>query len=134
MLLRRIDIWDWTAIVIFSTDGYDNEEVFRHLVECRAPDSIMQKVSANLEMGRDNEGFTFSNPSLRRSVVYIGPTTSGEEFLSTFVHELAHLVADICIADGVSLKGEAIAYLEGEIALRLSDIVCKMSCDHCRDF
>ena len=132
MILRRIDIQDWTAIFLFSPDGYGDEEVYRQLVRCDAPDSIIKKVVGNLDRGHDNEGFTYSNPGLRRSVVYIGPTESGAEFLSTFVHELAHLVCHICSKDGVSLRGEKIAYLIGDIASRLSDIVCHYSCPNCR--
>lgn len=129
---RRIDIWDWTAVFLFSTGGYDMEEVGRQLLYCDAPDSIFDKVSDNLEAGRDNEGFTFSNPSVRRSVVYIGHASTGGEFLSTFCHELAHFTRDVCMTDRVSLRGEKMAYFAGEVALRLSDIVCKLSCDHCR--
>lgn len=132
MLLRRIDILGWTAIFLFSVDGLDRDDVLRQLINCDPPASIVRKVSANLDARRDNEGFTYSNSRLRRSVVYIGPTSSGAEFLSSFCHELAHLVCDLCIADDISLEGEKIAYIQGEIAMRLSGVVCELSCDHCR--
>lgn len=133
MLLRRIDILGWTAVFLFSTDGYDDSEVLRQLVYCDPPESIYREVAANLEAGRPNEGFTYTNTLKRRSVVYIGPTSSGHEFLSSFVHELAHLTCDICLTDGISLSGERIAYIQGEVARRLSDVVCHLSCDTCRD-
>lgn len=131
MLLRRVDIQDWTVIFLFSLEGHEEEEVLRQLFYCKPPKSVANKVAENLEANRENEGFTYSNTEMRRSVVYIGPTNSGAEFLSSFVHELAHLVCDICITDRISLRGEEIAYLTGEIARRLSDVVCHFSCDNC---
>lgn len=133
MLLRRVDILGWTAIFLFGDYGLDRDEVLRQLVNCDPPESIVWKVSDKLDADRDNEGFTYSNSQLRRSTVYIGPSSSGSEFLSSFCHELAHLVCDICIADGISLQGEKIAYIQGEIAMRLSDVVCELSCEHCRN-
>lgn len=132
MITRRIYIWDWEATFLFPVDGYDDEEVYRQLVRCDAPNSIIREVSENLEADRDNEGFCFSSPYLRRSVIYVGLASSGKEFLSTVVHEIAHLAANICTTDGVSLTGEPIAYLSGDIALQLSDIVCHYSCEDCR--
>lgn len=133
MLTRRINLLDWTAIFLFSFDGYDKEEVLQQLFDCEPPKSISDKVAKNLDANRLNEGFTFSNAELRKSVIYIGPTSSGQEFLSSFVHELAHLTCDICITDKIPLWGEKIAYLTGEIARRLSDVVCHYSCDSCRE-
>lgn len=131
-MIRKIRIRDWTSIWIFSTDGEDEDVVLRQLQTCAPPPTLVDKIVSNLRSRRENEGFTYSNTELRRSVVYVGPTTSGEEFLSSFVHELAHLVCDICMTDNISLQGERIAYMQGDIALRLSDIVCYLSCNHCR--
>lgn len=116
---------------MFSLDGYDEGEVLRELLSCDPPGSIIDIVEGNLEANNVNTGFTYSNTLLRRSVVYVSPTSSGQEFLSSFVHELSHLTCDICVTDGISLRGEKIAYLMGEIARRLSAIVCRLSCDKC---
>lgn len=131
MIIRRIDIQDWTAIFLFSFDNLEKKDVLRQLIDCEPPASIVKKVEENLSRNRPDEGFTYSNTDIRRSVVYIGPTSSGGEFLSSFVHELAHVVCDICVTDKISLRGEKIAYLTGEIARRLSDVVCFFSCDSC---
>lgn len=39
---------------------------------------------------------------------------------------------DIAVADGMGMSGEAVAYLSGDTAMLVADIVCQMSCDHCR--
>jgi len=133
MIRRKINIAGWEGVFLFSTGGYDDEEIYRQLVSCDAPASVFHSVSANLAEGMMNEGFTFSSPPLRRSVVYFGPTTDGGQFMSTFCHELGHFAIDICVTDGVDLESEKLCYLAGEVALRLSDIVCHLACDHCRE-
>ena len=133
MVERVIEINDWCATFLFSLDGHDEKEVLRQLIDCDPPASIINKVRENLDAGRKNSGFTYSNTKERQSLIYVSPTSSGGEFLSSFVHELAHLVCDICVTDEISLRGEEIAYLQGEIARQLSDVVCHLSCDCCRD-
>lgn len=133
MITRTINILGWEAVFLFSSGRPDPEEVIGQLVGCDPPDSVILRVRSMLEGNRPDEGFTFSNPDMRRSLVYIGPTSSGREFLSSFCHELAHFVCDLCLEDGISLRGERVAYIQGETARRLSDVVCLFSCDHCRD-
>lgn len=79
-----------------------------------------------------DSGFTYSNPDIRRSVMVIGKTSSGAQFLNSFVHELRHLIDDIAVADGMGMSGEAVAYLSGDTAMLVADIVSQLSCDHCR--
>lgn len=133
MITRQVNIKGWVATFLFSIHGHNEREVLARLLNCAPPKDIYDDVADKLEANQPNEGFTYSNTKLRESLVYIGPTTSGAEFLSSFVHELAHLVCDICLTKKISLKGEKIAYMQGDIATQLSDIVCYLSCDHCRD-
>ena len=100
--------------------------------ELEAPPSILRRVERNMELDQMDTGFTYSNLFLRESVVVIGRSSSGAEFLNSFVHELRHLADDIAYVYGYPLRGEEVAYLTGDIALALSDIVCAMSCDSCR--
>lgn len=132
MLFRRTNIRQWEIRFYFSFDTYDKERIIRALIWAGAPNSIIDNVSENIEAGRLDEGFTYSNPLDRKSVVGIGMTSSGPEFLNSFVHEVFHLSQDIAVADGISLVGEDIAYLAGDISRSASDIVCEMSCPHCR--
>lgn len=97
-----------------------------------APPSILHRVENNMILDRMDTGFTFSAPQRRTSVVVIGRSSSGAEFLNSFVHEVRHLTDDIAYTDHMPLRGEPAAYLAGDIALALSDVVCQMSCEHCR--
>ena len=102
------------------------------LVWANAPDSIISKVSENISAGNFNEGFCFSNPLERKTVVGVGKTDTGPEFLNTTVHEVAHIAQHIAEEDGVDPFSEEFAYLIGNIMHDISDIVCEMSCPRCR--
>ena len=75
-----------------------------------------------------NCGFTYSNPFIKRAVVLIGPTTSGDEFQDTLVHEIHHLAVAIARELGVDLEEETPAYISGDSARALSDVICRMGC------
>ena len=51
--------------------------------------------------------------------------------LNTIVHEIVHIAQHIAIEDGIDPLGEEMAYLCGDIASTVSDIVCVLSCPHC---
>ena len=132
MLTREINIRRWYVLFIFSFDMSDMERLLDALLWADAPDSIIQKVSENVSAGRQNEGFCYSNPRDRKTVVGVGRTTTGSEFLDTAIHEIVHVTQDIAHSDGIEPWGEDFAYLAGDISRCVSDVVCEMSCPHCR--
>lgn len=132
MIARTFKIRRWKLMFLFSFDKYDEGRVLDALVWASAPDSIISHVSENIRAGRLDEGFCFSSPSLRRSVVGIGKTSTGPEFLDSTVHEIFHTAQDIAREDNLDPYGEDIAYLAGDISHEVSDIVCEMSCPKCR--
>lgn len=132
MVVRRTYIRLWEIIFFFDFDADDKERIIHALVGAGAPVSIVSRVSRSIDDGKLNEGFTYSNPKLRQSVVGIGKTSSGPEFMNSTVHEIVHLAQDIAIAYKISLGGEEIAYLAGDISRSVSEVVCELSCPHCR--
>lgn len=132
MLDREINIRRWKTLFLFSFGTDDIERVFDALLWADAPESIVRKVSENVSAGRLDEGFCFSNPRIRRTVVGVGKTSTASEFLDTTIHEIVHVTQDIAHTDGIEPWGEDFAYLAGDISRCVSDIVCEMSCPHCR--
>ena len=131
MIARKVHIRHWTIQFLFSFDKHDMERILDALVWADAPESIIQEVSENVRAGRLNEGFTYSEPSLRRTVFASGETTTGPEMLNTIVHEIIHIVQHIAIEDGIDPYSEDFAYAGGDIASTVSDIVRVLSCPHC---
>ena len=108
------------------------ERILDALIWADAPDSIISKVSENVSVGRLNEGFCYSNQIERKTVVGVGKTTTGAEFLDTTIHEIVHITQDVSRKDGIDPWGEDFAYLAGDISRGVSDVVCEMACPHCR--
>ena len=140
MIRRVLIIGRWVIDFLFCVGKYDVEGVLACLYDAGAPEYIMDRAE-DLMLNCDHDcGFTYSNSQTlhyvnretHRAVVMIGPTTSGAEFLDTFVHELHHLGVVIATELGVDLAGEGPAYLVGDAARELADVVCELGCPHCR--
>lgn len=132
MVHRRIYIKDWKCDYWFLEEK-DTQiwYILSQLQDMGADDEILDNVVELLE--DRNTGFIFTNPEYQRSLVIVGKTTSGEEFLNTFIHETIHLTGIISSMYEADMKGEKIAYMIGDACQLLADIICKFSCNHCRD-
>lgn len=132
MTIRRTRIRRWNIVFYFSFDIYDKERIYDALVWAKAPNSVISQVLENISAGRLDEGFCYSNAKLRRTVLGTGIASSGPEVLNSMVHEIIHICQHIAEEDGLDPYGEEFAYLGGDIAREVSDIVCVLSCPHCR--
>ena len=131
MRVRFLRLQRWDFEFYFSFDTIDKERILEALVWADAPDSLISKVSKNVSAGRLNEGFCYSNHNLRRTVLGTGRSSSGPEMLDSIVHEIIHICQHISLEDQIDPFGEEFAYLGGDIAREISDIVCELSCPHC---
>lgn len=92
----------------------------------------MDEAEELMSEGGYNTGFTYANPGIHRAVVVVGPTTSGAEYIDTLVHEIHHLAVAIASELGIDLESETPAYLAGDSARALAEVVCELGCEHCR--
>lgn len=132
MTIRRTRIRRWDIVFYFSFNTYDKERILDALLWAKAPNSVISQVLENISAGRLNEGFCYSNSDLRRTVLGVGAASSGPEVLNSMIHEIIHICQHIALEDGLDPYGEPFAYLGGDIAREVSDIVCLLSCPHCR--
>lgn len=116
---------------IFCVEKFDIEGVLACLYDCDASDFAMEQAEDLMLSCDYNCGFTFANPARMRAVVVTGPTTSSDEFIDTFVHEVHHLAVAIAGNLGLDLDGEGPAYLSGDTARELASVVCELGCSHC---
>lgn len=128
MIHRVITIGRWTVDFLFATKRYDIDGVLSCLYDAHAPDEIMEKAEELMLSCRYNCGFTYTNQNRRRAVVLIGPTTSGDEFQNTLVHEIRHLADAIAKSLGVPLDSERPAYISGDTAKALAEVICELGC------
>lgn len=130
---RALQIGRWVIDFFFAVDSFDEEVVFSALYDAHASYSMMHMVDKLMKSGKKNTGFTYTNAKIKQGVVLIGPTTDSKEFLSTLVHEIHHVAVAIAAELGVDLEGEVPAYISGDSALDLADLICKLGCPRCRN-
>lgn len=80
----------------------------------------------------ENKGYTYSNLAKRKSIVVIGVTTCPEEFQHTFDHEKLHVAIHIAKEDDIDPFSEDLAYLVGDIGMKMFPIAKRLLCEHCR--
>ena len=133
MIHRVMGIGRWVVDFLFARKGYDIEGVLACLYDAGASDSVLNQAEDLMLSCKYNCGFTYSDQRRRRAVVLIGPTSSGDEFLDTFVHETRHLADAIAEGLGIYLNSEHPAYISGDTARSLAGIICELGCARCRD-
>lgn len=119
----HIPEYEWTAYVYYDTTPYDTEELLGKLRSLGCSENGISRTYEQLSSGILNNGFTYSNRPLKRSVMSLGRASSFAQFLNSFVHELHHLVTHIGVTVGLDLEGEDICYLSGDIAQRMYPIL-----------
>ena len=128
MTHRTIHIRSW-RVDVFIEDGYHPDMVMECLEDMGAENDILEKAHGLIVENKPNQAFTYSNG--RRTCIYIGWTTSGEEFLNSMIHEIRHLVDHIAAFYGLD-NNEAVGYISGDAALLLAEDICEHGCPHCR--
>lgn len=130
MKFERTSTVGWTVYWYFNADGSDAEIIIDRLLAVDASLDVMKRAEKILSEGINNFGFTYSSMKNKSSVIVIGVSSSGKEFLNSFVHELRHVVDDI--STYYNLDNEEAAYLTGDVSNSVAEIICKFSCDECR--
>lgn len=128
---RVLYIGRWTVDFFFADDSYDIKEVLSFLYDMGFSYNLILRCKDLMEANCLNTGFTCTDSEMMNAVVVIGPASSGKEFIDTLVHEIQHVAASIADNLGVDLHGEIPAYIAGDSARELADLVCSMGCDCC---
>lgn len=121
----------WVVEFLFAEDGFDKDAVSESLYEVGASDYAIRQAENLMALCDRNCGFTFANPETLQALVFIGPTSSGAEFVDTLTHELHHLAVAIAAELGIDLESETPAYIAGDSARELASVICKMGCECC---
>lgn len=132
MIRRDLKIGRWAVEFYFAPDGYDTDVLLDRLFDFGATVQVMRQAWDLMDAGEPNTGFTFSNSVERIALVAIGPTSSGAEFVDTLVHEVHHLAVNIGASLGIDLESETPAYMAGDSARELADVICQLGCRKCR--
>jgi len=128
MVHSVINIGRWVIDFLFATDRYDIDGVLSCLYDCGASMTTMDEAESLMKDHKRDKGFSYSNPKTKRGIVVVGPSSSGAEFINTLVHEIRHVADAIAKSIGYQLDGELPAYVSGEAAMELVDVICEFGC------
>lgn len=120
----------WLATVIYVPQEDDMPAVADALADLGCPDDDIFRTWHDMTEGWNN-GYTWSNPSRRRSITLIGRAWNWEQFFNTVMHETKHLVDEITAAYDIMNYGEPPAYLQGFIGQRMAPAIRRIVCPCC---
>ena len=119
---------NWQITIFFPLTCYHVEEIMQELslIDCNKTD--MRKAWNNLTSGKMNNGLTFSNYELRKSVIVFAMSESKEEYFNLVLHELHHLAVQIGVANNMNLEGEGVCYINGDVGMMMFPLVRYLFC------
>ena len=121
MIRQRIylDNYDILVHAYYATTQYYVAEILDRLYEIGCRGTNLRRAEENLSSGELDVGLTYYSPRHREAVMVVALTSSAAEFYNSLLHELSHLTAYIAKDDNLSFTGEAVAYLEGDLARKI---------------
>ena len=129
MIHKVLRIGSWTVDFLFTVKRYDIDGILACLVNADEPKSILKEAEELMLSCKYNCGFTYTNSLRHEAVILIGPTSSGEEFIDSLVHEIHHLAVAIAADLDIDLESETPAYIAGDAARELAHVVCQLGCE-----
>ena len=125
MIKDNFNILDWNVQILYECSCDDIDYIIETLKEIKCPNKFIKEALNNLETCNLNIGLTYSNITLRSSVIVINKTSSFSELINTIAHEYYHLICHI--SKILDIKDEErLAYLNGDLNMRSYNIVRKL--------
>ena len=125
MITDEFSIHDWNIIVLYETTCEDIDFIIETLMDINCPKKFINEALNNLEECKLNSGLTYSNLSLKSSVIVINKTSSFSQLINTIAHEYFHLICHISKTLDINDE-EELAYLNGDLNMRSYNIIKKL--------
>lgn len=125
--------YDWHVRVYYAVNTYWKRRILHDLKQIGCKGNNLERAKLNLDTGRLDTGLTYSNFRQGETVMVLSLTTSPEEFLNSWFHEIRHLTRHIEQSFGIDPYGEEAAYLAGNIGQKMFPVAKMFICPHCRN-
>lgn len=110
----------WDVVICYDVRPHDGDIIAYELEKLRCPWHDISRAKSLVESGHPNEGLTYSNERMRRSLIAVGHTSDFWQFIDTVSHEKQHLEQSVCRAFSLDPYGEDIAYISGDISAAIA--------------
>ena len=117
MIRDSFYILDWKVCILYECTCDDIDYIIETLKDINCPNKYINKTLDNLETCNLNIGLTYSNTTLKSSVIIINKTSSFSQIINTIAHEYYHLICHISKALDIRDE-EELAYLNGDLNMR----------------
>ena len=126
MIKDQFNIYNWNIITLYECTCDDINYIIETLKDINCPNKFINEALDNLETCNLNIGLTYSNISLKSSVIIVGKTSSFSQLINTVAHEYYHLICHI--SKGLKIEDEEeLAYLNGDLNMRSYKIIEKLN-------
>lgn len=129
----KLHKYDWTVTCYYVVTSYWVNDIMNELERIGCSGEILHNAYEQLVLSDLDSGLTYSNKERGATVMVIDKTTSAEEFMKSWTHEMGHLKDHIATAYGISPHGEEIQYLGDEIISEMWDVAHNFVCCECRE-
>ena len=117
MIKDEFNIHGWEVLILYGCSCDDIDYIIETLKELRCPNKYIKEALNNLKTCNPNIGLTYSNLTLRSSIIIIGKTSSFAQLINTVAHEYYHLICHIQKELEIEDE-EELAYLNGDLNMR----------------
>lgn len=125
MIQDEFKILDWNIIILYECTCDDIDFIIETLKQTHCPNKFIKEAINNLETCDLNIGLTYSNISLKSSVIIVNKTSSFSQLINTISHEYFHLICHLSKALDITDE-EELAYLNGNLNMRSYIFVKKL--------
>ena len=117
MIKDEFNIFDWKVVILYECTCNDIDYIIETLIGIKCPKKYIKEALNNLETCKLNIGLTYSNLSLKSSVIIVNKTSSFSELINTISHEYYHLICHVSKALDIEDE-EELAYLNGYLNMK----------------
>ena len=122
MIIDNFNILNWKVQILYECTCDDIDYIIETLMDIYCPKKFIKEALNNLETCNLNIGLTYSNITLKSSVIVVNKTSSFAQLINTISHEYFHLICHISKALDIE-EEEELAYLNGNLNMRSYNIV-----------
>lgn len=118
--------FDWNVKVIYYDRDFNYRNIISILEDLGCNERAVNKVLQYCEDCLTNCGVTYTNTSLRETVIIIFKCCSIEELCNTLVHELYHFIRQLTIVEYTTEEEQAqlIGNLFMKLQKELKNLIC----------
>ena len=122
MIQDEFKILDWNVLILYECTCNNIDYIIETLKEDHCPNKFIKEALNNLTSCNLNIGLTYSNISLKSSIIIINKTSSFSQLINTISHEYFHLICHISRALDITDE-EELAYLNGDLNMHSYNFV-----------